>query len=82
MPATPTTRWSLIVAARGEGPTAADALAALCTAYRPVVAAHFRRQGLAGRAHARQPHAGTKASRPPASPTHDIGITHDCGRWR
>lgn len=38
-----TTRWSLILAARGAGQSAHAALAELCAAYRPVVLAHFRR---------------------------------------
>lgn len=39
----PTTRWSLVLATRGAGQPARDALAALCAAYRPAVLAHFRR---------------------------------------
>jgi RNA polymerase sigma factor (sigma-70 family) len=39
-----TTRWSLILAARGTGPSAHAALAQLCEGYRPVVLAWFRRQ--------------------------------------
>ncbi|MBS0456705.1 MAG: sigma-70 family RNA polymerase sigma factor [Proteobacteria bacterium] len=38
-----TTRWSLILAARGAGRSAHAALAQLCAAYRPVVLAHFQR---------------------------------------
>lgn len=40
-----TTRWSLILAARGHDGAARDALAELCTAYRPVLLAYFRRHG-------------------------------------
>jgi DNA-directed RNA polymerase specialized sigma24 family protein len=40
-----TTRWSLILAARGDTDAARTALAALCAAYRPVVLAHLRRYG-------------------------------------
>ncbi len=43
MPEQATTRWSLILAARGADAGARDALAQLCQAYRPVVLAHFRR---------------------------------------
>lgn len=39
----PTTRWSLVLATRGEGAQAADALARLCEDYRPVLLAYFRR---------------------------------------
>ena len=39
----PTTRWSIVLATRGEGPSAREALAQLCVAYRPVLLAHFRR---------------------------------------
>jgi RNA polymerase sigma-70 factor (ECF subfamily) len=39
----PTTRWSIVLATRGEGPSAREALAQLCAAYRPVLLAHFRR---------------------------------------
>jgi RNA polymerase sigma-70 factor (ECF subfamily) len=39
-----TTRWSLILAARGDSASAREALAQLCEAYRPVVLAYFRRQ--------------------------------------
>ncbi len=45
-----TTRWSLILAARGQGSDARDALAELCAAYRPVLLAYFRRHGEAQRA--------------------------------
>jgi len=45
MPATPTTRWSLIHAARGDSREARGALEALCAVYRPVVLAYFRRHG-------------------------------------
>lgn len=38
-----TTRWSLVLAARGSDRPAQVALAQLCAAYRPVVLAHFRR---------------------------------------
>ena len=40
-----TTRWSLILAARGTDRDARLALEQLCSAYRPVVLAWFRRQG-------------------------------------
>jgi RNA polymerase sigma-70 factor (ECF subfamily) len=40
-----TTRWSLVLAARGDSPDARTALDALCRAYRPVVLAHLRRHG-------------------------------------
>jgi len=40
-----TTRWSLILAARGTSRSAQQALAQLCEDYRPVVLAHFKRQG-------------------------------------
>ena len=40
---TPTTRWSLIVAARGQSSSARMALAQLCENYRPVVLDYFRR---------------------------------------
>lgn len=40
---TPTTRWSLIVAARGQSSSARSALAQLCENYRPVVLDYFRR---------------------------------------
>ena len=43
MTAAPTTRWSLVLATRGDDAAARDALAALCQAYRPAVLAHFRR---------------------------------------
>jgi DNA-directed RNA polymerase specialized sigma24 family protein len=43
-----TTRWSLILAARGDGDATNAALAALCSIYRPVVLAHLRRRGAAG----------------------------------
>jgi RNA polymerase sigma factor (sigma-70 family) len=39
-----TTRWSLILAARGTSPSAQEALSQLCQDYRPVVLAFFRRQ--------------------------------------
>jgi len=39
----PTTRWSIVLATRGEGQSAHEALAQLCAAYRPVLLAHFRR---------------------------------------
>jgi RNA polymerase sigma-70 factor (ECF subfamily) len=39
-----TTRWSLILAARGTTSSAHEALAQLCDAYRPVVFAYFKRQ--------------------------------------
>jgi RNA polymerase sigma-70 factor (ECF subfamily) len=39
----PTTRWSIVLATRGEGASAREALAQLCTAYRPVLLSHFRR---------------------------------------
>ena len=39
-----TTRWSLILAARGSSPSAHEALEELCRNYRPVVLAYFRRQ--------------------------------------
>lgn len=45
-----TTRWSLILAARGQDSDARDALAELCAAYRPVLLAYFRRHGDAQRA--------------------------------
>lgn len=45
-----TTRWSLILAARGEDRSARSALAQLCQAYRPVVLAHFQRLEPAQRA--------------------------------
>lgn len=38
------TRWSLILAARGNSPSAHDALAELCRNYQPVVLAYFQRQ--------------------------------------
>lgn len=40
-----TTRWSLVLAARGDTADARAALATLCAAYRPVVLAHLRRHG-------------------------------------
>ena len=40
-----TTRWSLVLAARGDTPDARGALEALCRAYRPVVLSHLRRHG-------------------------------------
>jgi RNA polymerase sigma-70 factor (ECF subfamily) len=43
-----TTRWSLVVRARGEGEEARSALEALCRAYRPPVLAYIRRHGYAG----------------------------------
>jgi DNA-directed RNA polymerase specialized sigma24 family protein len=43
----PTTRWSLVIASRGAGKGARDALAELCERYRPVVLAHFRRHDAA-----------------------------------
>lgn len=45
-----TTRWSMILATRGQGSDARDALAELCVAYRPVLLAYFRRHGEAQRA--------------------------------
>lgn len=45
-----TTRWSLVLAARGGGDGARDALAELCSAYRPVLLAYFRRHGDPARA--------------------------------
>jgi hypothetical protein len=42
-----TTRWSLVMAARGVGDGALRALAQLCEHYRPVVLAHFRRRDAA-----------------------------------
>jgi len=45
-----TTRWSLILAARGHGSDAQDALTELCAVYRPVLLAYFRRHGEAQRA--------------------------------
>ena len=39
-----TTRWSLILAARGTSASAQEALSQLCQDYRPVVLAYFRRQ--------------------------------------
>lgn len=42
-----TTRWSLIVAARGATPDARDALDLLCRAYRPAVISYLRRYGYA-----------------------------------
>lgn len=42
-----TTRWSLIVAARGVTPDARDALDLLCRAYRPAVVSYLRRYGYA-----------------------------------
>jgi RNA polymerase sigma factor (sigma-70 family) len=50
MPPIPTTRWSLIGRVRGGEVDAAQAMAQLCMAYRPVVLAQFRR--LAGPADA------------------------------
>ena len=40
-----TTRWSLVLATRGAGDSAREALDALCGAYRPVALAYFRRHG-------------------------------------
>jgi len=40
-----TTRWSLILAARGTNRSAHEALAQLCEDYRPVVLAYFKRIG-------------------------------------
>jgi RNA polymerase sigma-70 factor (ECF subfamily) len=40
-----TTRWSLVMAARAEGPEARDALESLCRAYRPAVLAFVRGWG-------------------------------------
>lgn len=40
-----TTRWSLVLAAREEGPDARAALEALCRAYRPAVLAYVRGWG-------------------------------------
>lgn len=40
-----TTRWSLVLAARAEGPDARGALEALCKAYRPAVLAYIRGWG-------------------------------------
>jgi RNA polymerase sigma factor (sigma-70 family) len=37
-----TTRWSVVVSAGGEGDEARDALAALCSTYRPTVLAYVR----------------------------------------
>jgi len=39
----PTTRWSIVLATRGEGASAREALEQLCAAYRPVLLSHFRR---------------------------------------
>ena len=38
-----TTRWSLVLAARGTSPAGRDALGQLCENYRPVILAFFRR---------------------------------------
>lgn len=40
-----TTRWSLVLGARGEGPDARSALEGLCSAYRPAVLAYVRLRG-------------------------------------
>jgi RNA polymerase sigma factor (sigma-70 family) len=45
-----TTRWSLVLAARGDEASSRRALAELCTAYRPVLLAYFRRHGDSRRA--------------------------------
>jgi len=45
-----TTRWSLVLAARSDQPSAHKALDQLCAAYRPVLLAWFRRHGDAARA--------------------------------
>ncbi|HEY0180706.1 MAG TPA: sigma-70 family RNA polymerase sigma factor [Dokdonella sp.] len=42
-----TTRWSLVVQARGDTPHARTALDALCRAYRPAVLAYVRSRGYA-----------------------------------
>lgn len=42
-----TTRWSLIVAARGASPDAREALDLLCRCYRPAVISYLRRYGYA-----------------------------------
>ena len=44
MSGTMSTRWSLILAARGNSPSAHEALAELCRNYRPVVLTYFQRQ--------------------------------------
>ena len=43
-----TTRWSMVVRARGESRDARDALGSLCRAYRPPVVAYIRSRGYAG----------------------------------
>jgi RNA polymerase sigma factor (sigma-70 family) len=43
-----TTRWSMVVRARGKSPDARDALGSLCRAYRPPVVAYIRSRGYAG----------------------------------
>jgi RNA polymerase sigma-70 factor (ECF subfamily) len=50
VPSVATTRWSLVLAARGGDDAGRDALDALCRAYRPVALAYFRRHGDAGEA--------------------------------
>lgn len=47
MAAFQTTRWSLIVAARGASPDAREALDLLCRCYRPAVISYLRRYGYA-----------------------------------
>src|SRR5436190_7864863 len=43
MTGTSTTRWSLVLAARGDTDASRDALDELCEKYRPVILAFFRR---------------------------------------
>ena len=43
-----TTRWSMVVRARGETRDARDALGSLCRAYRPPVVAYIRSRGHSG----------------------------------
>ncbi|HZX91637.1 MAG TPA: sigma factor [Rudaea sp.] len=43
-----TTRWSMVVRARGDSRDARDALGSLCRAYRPPVVAYIRSRGYAG----------------------------------
>ena len=42
-----TTRWSLVLQARGDAPQARTALETLCRAYRPAVVAYVRHRGYA-----------------------------------
>jgi RNA polymerase sigma-70 factor (ECF subfamily) len=50
MSAVPTTRWSLVFAARDAGASGRQALGELCEFYRPVVLGYFRRQDAPQRA--------------------------------